>query len=435
MADSEALDNASRRTVRRPAGRPPEPITAAAPKKAPEPVATPAAAPAERMRVDAGALTAELDGMSAADFAQMMGGGGLKRLSPGDKVEGTVVRVSREGVFVDIGAKAEGHVSLDAYEPGDEPSVGDTVVAWVLRSDERGVRLASRISSGANLEIIENALESRIPIEGKVESRNKGGFVVKLGTVRAFCPVSQIARLPEADLDAYVGRRISFRVMETGNRDVVVSAREAEEEQALVEAEATWDSLVIDTEVEGTVVASREFGVFVDVGGIRALIPRRELGWDPNSPAPQNGTKIRARVLAIDRPAERLTLSTKDPGSSPWNRVGVDFLEGGDYPAEVIALRDFGALVRLAPGVQGLVPMRFLSKTRVDSVAQVVAVGDKVPVRIMEIDSSRERLVLSMKDAGDPNDTDNTPTPRNARSSGTFGTFASLLGDMKVRKK
>ncbi len=452
MADSSSTTPApevglrQRRSIRRPGGvAPQKPAVPAAAAPAPrrEPArparsAAPTASPApadDRLQVDAASLAAELDNLSADALAQLLGGGSPRRLSPGDKVEGTVVRVGREGVFVDIGSKAEGRLDITEFDLDEEPRPGEQLTAFVLRADERGVQLARKVASGASLEVIENALESGIPIEGKVDSRNKGGFVVKIGKIRAFCPVSQIARLPAADLDSYIGQRLVFRVMEAGDRDVVVSARDVEEEAAQEEAVATWERLQPDMEVDCVVVGSREFGVFVDVGGVRGLIPRSELGWDPKAAAPQNGSRLRARVLKVDRAAERLSLSTKDPGASPWSRVGVDFLEGGDYEGKVVSLRSYGVLVRLAPGLSGLVPMRMLSRSRVESAEEVVREGQQVTVRIMEIDGARERLTLSIKDAGTAAAPEaDVPRPRSVRSKGSFGTFGDLLGGLMLPK-
>lgn len=459
-SDSPEVGLRQRRSIRRPRGEQvglspapaPSPASAPAPRRtersprswraeeqppAPTPAPVPAAASRRGdLQVDAQALAAELDALSGDDLARLLGGGSPRRLEPGERIEGTVVRVGREGVFVDIGSKSEGRLDITEFDLDEEPQPGDTITAFVLRADERGVKLARRVASGAGIEVIENAMESGIPVEGKVASRNKGGFVVKLGKVRAFCPVSQIARIPSADLDSYVGMRLTFRVIEVGDRDVVVSARDVEEAAAEEEAASTWDRLSVDMEVEGTVVASREFGVFVDVGGVRGLVPRSELGWDREAAAPQTGTRITARVIKVDREAGRLTLSTKDPGASPWGRVGVDFLEGGDYEGKVVRVKDFGALVQIAPGLTGLVPVRMLSKQRVESTEDAVSVGQIVTVRLVEIDGARERLTLSIKDAGqaDAPGTATRPAPRSHRSKGTFGTLGDLLGGLSLPK-
>jgi small subunit ribosomal protein S1 len=457
-SDTPEVGLRQRRSIRRPkgqqVGRPaapaPSPAPAPAPRRAersprswraeeqapapaPEP---PAASDRGGLQVNAQALAAELNALSGDELARLLGGGSPRSLEPGERIEGTVVRVGREGVFVDIGSKSEGRLDITEFDLDEEPQPGDTIAAFVLRADERGVKLARRVASGANIEVIENAMESGIPVEGKVASRNKGGFVVKIGSVRAFCPVSQIARIPAADLDSYIGQRLTFRVVEAGDRDVVVSARDVEEAAAEEEAAATWDRLSVDMEVQGTVVASRDFGVFVDVGGVRGLVPRSELGWDREAAAPQTGTRITARVIKVDRDAGRLTLSTKDPGASPWARVGVDFLEGGDYAGKVVRVKDFGALVQIAPGLTGLVPVRMLSKQRVESVEDAVSVGQAVTVRLMEIDGARERLTLSIKDAGQAEAAGaaGRPAPRSHRSKGSFGTLGDLLGGLNLPK-
>jgi ribosomal protein S1 len=177
----------------------------------------------------------------------------------------------------------------------------------------------------------------------------------------------------------------------------------------------------------------KPFGAFVDVDGVRALVPKRELGWG-QAAAPRVGLKVSARVIRVDREGGKLTLSMKDPNAGPWTRVGIDFVEGGIYPGTVARVRDFGAFVQLTPGLDGLVPVRHLSDKRVDHPSSVVSEGDKVTVRIMSIDSGNERMELSIRHAvGQAVDTvDTTRTTRRTSGNASFGTFGDLLKGMKL---
>jgi small subunit ribosomal protein S1 len=389
-------------------------------------------------RLDSAALMAELDALSDADMARLLGGGAPTRVRTGDAIEGVIVRVGREGVFIDMGAKSEGLLDLAEFAEGGPPVIGQRLTAFVLSADERGVRLARRLSGKANIDALEQAREAGVPVEGTVESRNQGGFVVKVGGVRAFCPISQIDRIPAPDLDSYIGQKLQFLVTEIRGRDAVVSRKALAAEEVAAAATELWDSVQEGDLKEGVVTGSKEFGVFVDIGGIQGLVSKRELGWDPQAVAPATGDRVTVRVLSVDREARRLSLSMRDPESSPWARVGVDFVEGEVYTGQVTRLTDFGAFVRLAPGLEGLVPMRHLSDKRVNSASEATEVGANVPVRLLSIDSARQRLELSLRvdakvearPSGQPYERVQIP-----KDTGSLGTLASVFGAVKVKAR
>ncbi|MCP4809726.1 MAG: S1 RNA-binding domain-containing protein [Proteobacteria bacterium] len=254
---------------------------------------------------DAGALE-ELAGMTADDFAAAMDGmspaGGRARHEVGDEAQGIVVGLSDRSVFVDIGAKAE--ATIDREELPDA-AMGESVTARVLASGERGIRLGIRLRGAEVKEHLVAAKDSAIPIEGRVTERNKGGFVVDLSGVRAFCPVSRIDPRPGEDLDVWIGRTLSFRVVEIGARDVVVDRRKLVEEERAIEAEKTWGTLAEGQRKTGRVESVHDFGVFVEVNGIKGLVPKGELGETELTP----GEEIQVRIARVDRQRERLSLS------------------------------------------------------------------------------------------------------------------------------
>jgi small subunit ribosomal protein S1 len=399
---------------------------------APVTAARPAVRPPPGPRMDADALMAELDQLSEDDFAALLRAGTPNRPQQGDRIEGRVVRVGTDGIFVDLGAKAEG--IIDPAEMVDElPEVGSLIQSYVLSVDERGIRLARRLTGNAARDVLDQAQETGVPIEGRVESRNSGGFTVRIGTVRAFCPVSQIDRAPEADLDAYVGRTLAFRVMEVRDRDVVVSHRAIVNEQAQEDAERLWSEIKPGDAKDGVVTGVKDFGLFVDVGGLRGLVPKREVGWDDQVEAPPVGTRVVVRVLDVDTTNRKLTLSLKDHAVGPWSRVGQDFLPGEVYEGTVVRISEFGAFVRLAPGLEGLVHLSNIAPRRISSVSEVLSVSQKVSVRILSADPERQRLELGIKQVAE----DWEPAaPRGAapapRAKESLGTFADLLGGVKV---
>lgn len=309
----------------------------------------------------------------------------MPRHEVGAQVTGTVARVGKEDLFVDLGGKAEGILER-AELP--EARVGDQVTAFVFALDEGVVRLSTRLSGAAAAGHLEDAKASGIPVEGRITGRNSGGFEVRVGSVRAFCPVSRISRLPEVDLDVYVGQTLQFRVIEAGDK-VVLDRRVLQEEEVAAKAEALWQRIAPGDSFRGVVRNVQPFGVFVDIGGVDGLVPKRELGWSGGDLSRfAVGQGIEVHVLEVDREARRLTLSAKDAGDDPWNLVGVEFVTGGVYEGVVVRVEPFGAFVELAEGLHGLVHVSKLAGSPPQQ-------GDVLSVRLLSVDSERRRLELS----------------------------------------
>ncbi len=269
----------------------------------------------------------------------------------GDAVEGTITRVGTDAVFVDIGAKSE--AILDRSE-ANEPAIGGTIAAYVIANGEDGIRISKRISGRAASALLASAHESGMPVEGKIVGANKGGFDVRIGDARAFCPISHMDRGRIEDPQPWVGRTLTFQVIEIGDK-VVVSRRALLQKEAESAQERFWATVKEGDEHQGLVSSIQKFGVFVDIGGVDGLVPVRELGWgevDPMTLA--RGQALEVRVIGIDREKRKLTLSARDPKDSPWARIGSDFRVGGVYKGTVKTVTEFGAFVELAPGLQGL---------------------------------------------------------------------------------
>lgn len=394
----------------------------------------PAAQAPVRPTVDNDALLAEIQNLSMDDLASLLGGGAPRQLATGDRVEGTVVRITFDSVFVDVGAKSEAVFDAGEFEGKPAPRVGDTLGGFVASAGHRGIRLTRSLAGEGAFEALEAAAEDGTEVEGRVESRNPGGFVVKLGSIRAFCPISQISRLPAEDPDTWLGRTLPFRILEIKDRDIVVSHRKVEEAAAESEAATTWATLEEGDTRSGVVTGVKDFGAFVDIGGVRGLVPRREFGWGFDSPAPKVGTRVDVRVLSVDRDARRVSLSLRDPGARPWSRVGVDFVESGRYAAKVSRLTDFGAFVALAPGLEGLVHVSKLSTERVARPSDVVTEGQTVDVTILAIDHDRERLQLSMRE-DDAESAAAAPRQKVAKQpKQSLGTFGDLFAGINLPK-
>lgn len=349
-------------------------------------------------------LLAQMDPAELA--AAMSGVGRSKRASVGDRIEGVITRLGGEQHLVDVGDKMEG--LIDASEVPDA-KVGQAVTAFVLARDEGGLRLSARLSDRNAAGFLEEAKASRVPVEGKVTARNAGGFEVRIGPVRAFCPASQISRMTDTDADALVGQTLSFLVTEAGDR-VILNRRALQEGESQARAATFWQSVREGDLVGGVVRRVQPFGAFVDVGGVDGLLPRRAAGWaDDALDRLRPGTQLEVRIERIDRDAKRIELSARPPADDPWNEVGVRWRAGMIVDAKVARMETFGAFVDLAPGITGLVHASRLAGLSPRA-------GEALVVRIASIDTERRRIELTPVRPG----SDATPTS-------VQGTIAQVL--------
>lgn len=345
-----------------------------------------APAPRERQELDLSGLEA-LAQMDRADLASLLDAQPLQRaLEIGDKITATISRVSRENLFLDVGLKAEARMDRTELP---EAAAGDEVEAWVVWTDGVEAVLSTRLRGETAAAFVDQAMEAEIPVQGIIESRNAGGFVVSLGGVRAFCPARLIDRHSFGDPDAYLGREESFLVIETGDK-IVVSRRALQERELEGEVERRWSTLAEGDTLHGVVTGVQPFGIFVDCDGLEGLVPRSEATWERGVDLAATftiGQQVEVRVLDFDREQRKLTFSVKDPGSSPWARVGVDFVEGQLYTGTVEGVEDYGAFIRLAPGITGL-----LHRSTVQGA--LPAAGESMEVRLLSVDHGRRRLEL-----------------------------------------
>jgi small subunit ribosomal protein S1 len=311
------------------------PQQAASPEPTPEPKAENVPAPVESVEVaappaspdpalDAGALE-DLANMSFAEFSAAMDGIGpkpsRKRWSPGDSVSGIVVRIGGSDLFVDLGGKSEATLSR---EEAPEARVGDTVTAFVLKTGDE-LRLCKKLSGRHAVQGLEAAVESGIPMDGRVAERNTGGFVVELSGVRAFCPVSQIDHRPLPDLDAYVGQTFAFTVLEIRGKDVVVGRRELAAEDSAKRVAELWTSLKPGLMLDGSVASIQDYGAFIELGGIQGLAHKSELTWDRRakpSDLLKVGQRLRVQVIQVDKEAGKISLGLKDKLGEPGEDQG-----------------------------------------------------------------------------------------------------------------
>jgi small subunit ribosomal protein S1 len=339
-----------------------------------------------------------------------------RKIAVGDVVRGRVIAIGQTAAFVGIGGKGEATIDLAEFrDPQTEElglAVGDQIEATVIDDGSGGgsVVLKRTLGRGGHLPAeLEQALAHGIPVEGLVTGENKGGFDVQLGSVRAFCPASQIDRR-RGESAQYIGQRFRFRVtkIESGGRNVVVSRRDLLEEEAATLAVQTWERLQVGAVVQGTVTSLRDFGAFVDLGGVEGLIHVSELGHGRvghPSEVLKVGQVVEVQVVKVDPAAPDATanarrqvgLSLKALTPDPWATAKERFPIGTTVRGVVRRLEAFGAFVEIAPGLDGLVHVSKLAlDRRISHPRQVATVGQEVDVTVLAVDAEKRRVSLSM---------------------------------------
>jgi small subunit ribosomal protein S1 len=312
-------------------------------------------------------------------------------INEGEVVHGTVVRVDKDEVLVDIGYKSEGVIPVAeltirrSVNPADEVAVGEEIDALVLtKEDAEGRLILSKKRARFELawKRIEAAAESGEPVTGKVIEVVKGGLILDLG-VRGFLPASLVDIRRVQDLDEFLGKELRCKVIELNrSRNNVVLSR-----RAVLEDERKEMRQAI-------------FGAFVDLDGMDGLIHISELSWSHvNHPSEvlDIGQTVKVKVLDIDRDRQRISLGLKQTQTDPWQQVVESYREDDVVEGRVAKVVTFGAFVEILPGVEGLVHISELAAHHVENPREVVSQGDAVNVRILEIDGERRRLSLSLK--------------------------------------
>ena len=378
-------------------------------------------------------------------------------LKPGQKIEAIIVKITKDWIFLDLGGKSEGY--LDRKELTDESGnlsvkEGDSITAYFLSSKHNEKLFTTKIGAGDSARTyIEEVWRNAIPIEGIVEKEIKGGFEIKLaGGMRGFCPYSQIDLQRSDNAKDYIGRRLSFRITEYGERgrNIILSARAILEEQKKKEEEALKEKLHEGMTIKGTVVSVRDFGAFLDIGGLQGLLPISEIGWERVENIHERlsiGQTLDVVITKLDWQENRISLSQKETLPDPWNEAPAKYPEGTLHTGTVVRLTKFGAFVNLGPGVDGLIHISKLGKgKRITHPGEVVAVGQTFDVRIDAVNSEQKRISLSILEAESQEDASRKTGKKSEEdyreyvnkapaSLGSLGDIMKRKSDVKKKKR
>jgi small subunit ribosomal protein S1 len=335
----------------------------------------------------------------------------LKDFNEGDLVAGKVVRIDRDEVLLDIGYKSEGVIPAKELsirhdvDPDEEVHIGDELEALVLQKEDKEGRLIlskKRAQYERAWGRIEKVMAEGGTIKGPVIEVVKGGLILDIG-LRGFLPASLVELRRVRDLHPYVGQELECKIIELDrNRNNVVLSRRAFLEESQSEGRKKFlESLKKGERRKGTVSSIVNFGAFVDLGGVDGLVHVSELSWrhvEHPSEVVAVGQEVEVEVLDVDMERERVSLSLKATQADPWKEFEARHRAGQVIEGEVTKLVPFGAFVRVAEGIEGLVHISKLSEHHVESADQVVQVGERVKVRVEDVDVARRRVSLSMRD-------------------------------------
>jgi small subunit ribosomal protein S1 len=327
----------------------------------------------------------------------------------GKQLEGTVVAVTGDLVFLDIGYKTEGTIPLSDFA-GDNIKPGDQMPVSIKGRGEDGYYHLSRIKVARpkDWSSLENAFASKDAIAGVVTGVVKGGLSVDVG-VRAFMPASRSGARDAAEIEKLVGQDVRVRIikLDTAEEDVVVDRRALLEEEERASKERRYSEVKEGETVQGTVRSLTDYGAFVDIGGVDALLHVGDISWSRiNKPSDvlKVGDKLEARILKVDPAKRRISLGLKQLQPHPWDLAAEKFKTGDRVHGSVTRVTDFGAFVELEKGIEGLIHLSEMSwSKKVRKPADVVKPGDQVDVVVLGVNAADRRISLGLKQAlGDP---------------------------------
>jgi ribosomal protein S1 len=349
-------------------------------------------------------LAAAMGGMSDRDLYGDLSPKANRATAPAEERKvARVVAVRGNDVFVTIpGGRSEGVLPLAQFE-GASPSVGSSVEVSIEGYDhENGLLIVTR--KGAAVQVDWSTVETGMVVEGRVTATNKGGLSIEVNGIRGFMPVSQIDLYHVENPETFVNQKLKCLVTEAdpSERNLVVSRRALLEKEREENRERLWAELEEGQDREGIVRNIRDFGAFVDLGGVDALLPVGEISWKRvQNPADalQSGQTVRVRVLRIDREQRKVSVGMKQLVQSPWDAAGMNYPQKTVHKGKVTRVADFGAFVELEPGIEGLVHISELAPHRVQRVRDVVQPDQEVNVMVLRVEPAQRKMSLSIKAA------------------------------------
>lgn len=323
-----------------------------------------------------------------------------RELEAGAKVQGAVASVLKDTVLFDLGGGAQGAVASAKFqEPPTIGSVHEVVVQG--RTGDEGLYDLSL--PGASVDVADwSQLQEGMVVEARITGANTGGLEGNVGGIRAFVPASQVALYRVDNLSEFINQRLDCVVLEAkkSKRNLVLSRRAVLEREREKERQEKLQQIKPGDVVEGVVRSMREFGAFVDIGGVEGLVHVRQLSWErikhPKEVL-EDGQRIKVKIEKVNQQTGKISLLFRDLSENPWSRVEEKYAVNAQVRGTVSKIAEFGAFVKLEPGVEGLIHISELAHARVHRVSDVVKEGQDVEVKVLSVDVKEQRIGLSLK--------------------------------------
>ena len=366
----------------------------------------------------------------------------MNKIIPGQEIKAQIVAITNDCVFIDLNAKSEGIIDKTEFldkEGNCSLQEGDTITAFFMGERNGEMRFttqlaADKLSQGkGDTSMLEQAWKSGIPVEGKVEKEIKGGFEIKLGNARAFCPYSQMGFRQKEEPAAYIGRVLSFKIQEykENGKNILVSNRVVLEEEHRQQLTDISKTISVGQVVQGKVESLQSFGAFVDIGGFKALLPISQVGRGRVADISEVltvGQEVEVEVISTDWAKERFSVSLKSLMSDPWDTVKDKYPVDSKHTGTIARVADFGLFITLESGVDGLLHISELQgENRNTNLRVKYKAGDSLDVAIKAVDLEERRISLRSATSSQQ-DKDTEKYLGSQKDDGdTYNPFAALL--------
>lgn len=331
--------------------------------------------------------------------------------SKGQIKEGTVVDVTDKEVSVDIGHKSDGVIPISEFAYSGIPELHSTILVYINEVENgEGKLLLSKKKADFihNIEKIKQAHADGSILNGVVRRRVKGGMIVDVLGIEAFLPGSQMSLKPIPNLDQFIGKDLTFKVVsiDEDHRNIILSRKLVMEEEASHKRAELLAKIQVDSELDGEVKNITQYGAFIDLGGIDGLLHLTDMSWGKvNHPSEMLsiGDKVKVKVIGFDPETNKISLGLKQLVPHPWENIEIKYPEGTRITGKVMSVKSFGAFVEIEPGVEGLVHISEMSWTKkISDARKILKTGDVINAIVLELDKENKRISLGMKQM-DPN--------------------------------
>jgi len=336
----------------------------------------------------------------------------VNSLRAGEIVKGRIIGYNTSEVFVDLGYKADGTISMEEFlddpdfDPVKDLKEGDEILVYITKVNdgEGNVSLSKkRVDLIRGIEEIEEAFNEKKPLEAVVKEVVNGGVVASYKGIRVFIPASQVSDHFVKDLNEFLNKKIKFEILEMSKnkRRVVGSCKNVLEREKARKLEEFWNNVEVGKEYTGTVKSLTDFGAFVDLGGVDGLIHLSELSWKKISKPSEVlkvGQKVTVKILGFDREKQKVSLGYKKPEDNPWYNIEKKYSVGDVVEGKIMRLVPFGAFVELEEGVEGLVHISQISNVHLGKPDEVLSVGQVVKMKVLEVNPELKKISLSIRE-------------------------------------